>query len=241
MQTKLDFDVLDCTTVWPEEDYPLREVGRMTLKRNPKNFFAENETVRGLVGVRGISDDLDCAHVLLEPWLLWVFKRACTVCGVTGCANCVVDVQMAFSPSNVVPGAFFPRIREQTVERIGCIRRLVLMCCHHVLPSRRDVAKRFDQRTTTCLGAGVTFSNDKMLQTRLFSYSDAQRYRIGVNYQQLPVNKPVCPFHENNYEGAMQMKVPNENVDYWPSNFRKEEVEAPDAKAVQPSGSSVEV
>lgn len=65
-----------------------------------------------------------------------------------------------------------------------------------------------------------------MLQTRIFSYADAQRYRIGVNYQQLPVNKPVCPFHENNYEGAMQTKVPNENVDYWPSNFRKGEVEA---------------
>lgn len=46
LQEKLSFDPLDCTTVWPEEDYPLREVGRMTLKRNPKNFFAENEQVR---------------------------------------------------------------------------------------------------------------------------------------------------------------------------------------------------
>jgi len=126
-EDKLEYDPLDATKVWPEEDYPLVEVGRMKLNRNPKNFFAENE-------------------------------------------------QMAFSPNNIVPG--------------------------------------------------ITFTNDKLLQTRLFSYADAQRYRIGVNYQDLPVNRPQCPFHENNYEGKMQMRVPEEKVDYWPSNFRPNEVEA---------------
>ena len=44
------------------------------------------------------------------------------------------------------------------------------------------------------MGNGV-WSPDKMLQGRLFSYGDAQRYRLGVNAEQIPVNKPRCPFH----------------------------------------------
>jgi catalase len=71
--------------------------------------------------------------------------------------------------------------------------------------------------------AGITFSDDKLLQTRVFSYADAQRYRLGVNYQELPINKPKCPFHANEYDGAMQMAQKDEEVDYWPSNFRKNE------------------
>ena len=42
---------------------------------------------------------------------------------------------------------------------------------------------------------GIGFSPDKMLQGRLFSYGDAQRYRLGVNHHQIPVNEPRCPFH----------------------------------------------
>ena len=42
---------------------------------------------------------------------------------------------------------------------------------------------------------GIGLSPDKMLQGRLFSYGDAQRYRLGVNAEQIPVNKPRCPFH----------------------------------------------
>ena len=48
------------------------------------------------------------------------------------------------------------------------------------------------------------FSPDKMLQARLISYPDAHRYRIGVNYDTLPVNKPQCPFHTYNRDGAMR-------------------------------------
>ena len=40
---------------------------------------------------------------------------------------------------------------------------------------------------------GISFSPDKMLQGRLFSYGDAQRYRLGVNHHQIPVNQPKCP------------------------------------------------
>ena len=44
-----------------------------------------------------------------------------------------------------------------------------------------------------------------MLQGRLFSYGDAQRYRLGVNAEQIPVNKPRCPFHAYHRDGAMRV------------------------------------
>jgi catalase len=52
---------------------------------------------------------------------------------------------------------------------------------------------------------GIGFSPDKMLQGRLFSYGDAQRYRLGVNHYQIPVNKPKCPFHNSHKDGAMRV------------------------------------
>ncbi len=52
---------------------------------------------------------------------------------------------------------------------------------------------------------GIGFSPDKMLQGRLFSYGDAQRYRLGVNHQQIPVNQPRCPFHSFHRDGAMRV------------------------------------
>ncbi len=52
---------------------------------------------------------------------------------------------------------------------------------------------------------GISFSPDKMLQGRLFSYGDAQRYRLGVNHQQIPVNAPRCPVHSYHRDGAMRV------------------------------------
>ncbi len=52
---------------------------------------------------------------------------------------------------------------------------------------------------------GIGFSPDKMLQGRLFSYGDAQRYRLGVNHQQIPVNQPRCPMHAYHRDGAMRV------------------------------------
>jgi catalase len=95
----------DLTKVWPHGDYPLIEVGELTLDRNPENYFAEVE-------------------------------------------------QAAFEPRNIVPG--------------------------------------------------MGFSPDKMLQGRLISYPDAHRYRLGVNYDSLPINKPQCPFATYNKDGAMR-------------------------------------
>ncbi|MDX6182433.1 catalase [Flavobacterium sp. Fl-77] len=52
---------------------------------------------------------------------------------------------------------------------------------------------------------GIGFSPDKMLQGRLFSYGDAQRYRLGVNHYQIPVNTPKCPFNNFHRDGAMRV------------------------------------
>ena len=51
---------------------------------------------------------------------------------------------------------------------------------------------------------GISFSPDKMLQARLFSYRDTQRYRLGVNFNHIPVNAPKCPFHSYHRDGKMR-------------------------------------
>jgi catalase len=120
---ELDFDPLDDTKVWPEEAFPLRKVGTMTLNRMPENFFAENE-------------------------------------------------QIAFG--------------------------------------------------TGVLVDGLDFSDDKMLVGRTFSYSDTQRYRVGPNYLQLPVNQPKAKVATNQRDGQMAYGVDlgtgqNPHVNYEPS------------------------
>ena len=67
---------------------------------------------------------------------------------------------------------------------------------------------------------GIGFSPDKMLQGRLFSYPDAHRYRIGVHYEALEVNKPRCPVGNYNLDGSMPFGL-NTNPDafYEPNSF----------------------
>jgi catalase len=121
---ELDFDPLDDTKVWPEQDFPLRAVGKMVLNRVPQNIFAENE-------------------------------------------------QIAFG--------------------------------------------------TGVLVDGLDFSDDKMLVGRTFSYSDTQRYRVGPNYLQLPVNSPKnARVATNQRDGQMAYGVDlgegqNPHVNYEPS------------------------
>src|ERR1700759_3149796 len=115
-----DFDVLDPTKLVPEELVPLKIVGRMTLDRNPGNFFAETE-------------------------------------------------QVAFCVGNIVPG--------------------------------------------------IDFSNDPLMQGRLFSYLDTQLKRLGgPNFHQIPINAPKCPFANNQRDGHMQMQVPKGRVNYEPTS-----------------------
>jgi catalase len=67
---------------------------------------------------------------------------------------------------------------------------------------------------------GLGYSPDKMLQARLISYPDAHRYRLGVNYDSLPVNKPQCPFHTYNRDGAMRFDGNSgPSVNYEPNSF----------------------
>jgi len=115
------YDVLDATKIIPEEAVPVRVIGRLTLDRNPDNFFAEVE-------------------------------------------------QVAFCPANIVPG--------------------------------------------------IDFSNDPLLQGRLFSYLDTQRSRLGTtNFHQLPINAPKCPMHNFQRDGTMQMQVPQGRANYEPNSL----------------------
>jgi catalase len=120
---ELDWDPLDDTKIWPEDQFPLRHVGVMTLNRNVRDFHNENE-------------------------------------------------QIAFG--------------------------------------------------TGVLVDGLDFSDDKMLVGRTFSYSDTQRYRVGPNYLQLPVNQPQVPVATNQRGGQMSYGVDlaegqNIHVNYEPS------------------------
>jgi catalase len=68
---------------------------------------------------------------------------------------------------------------------------------------------------------GIDFSNDPLLQGRLFSYLDTQLSRLGSpNFNQIPVNAPKCPFANLQRDGHMQMQVPKGRVNYEPSSLQ---------------------
>lgn len=120
-QLAFDFDVLDPTKVWPEEQFPAMMIGKMVLNRNPDNFFAETE-------------------------------------------------QVAFHPGNVVPG--------------------------------------------------IDFSNDPLLQGRLFSYLDTQLIRLGgPNFTEIPVNKPLAPVHSNQRDAYHRQTINKGKVSYYPNSL----------------------
>ena len=91
----------------------------------------------------------------------------------------------------------------------------------------RNVVNHFAENEQVAFGTGVLvdgldFSDDKMLVGRTFSYSDTQRYRVGPNYLQLPVNAPAVPVSTNQRDGAMAYHVDgtgeNPHVNYEPSS-----------------------
>ncbi|RAV29241.1 catalase [Sinomicrobium soli] len=118
---KFSFDVLDPTKLVPEELVPVQRVGKMTLNRNPENFFAETE-------------------------------------------------QAAFHPGHIVPG--------------------------------------------------IDFSDDPLLQGRLFSYSDTQLSRLGsTNFHELPINRSVAPVHNNQRDGFMRRDIVKGKASYFPNSL----------------------
>ncbi|MBW8331524.1 MAG: catalase [Prolixibacteraceae bacterium] len=116
---KFDFDLLDPTKLIPEEIVPVQIIGKMTLNRNPDNFFAETE-------------------------------------------------QVAFHPGHVV--------------------------------------------------SGIDFSNDPLLQGRLFSYTDTQLSRLGSpNFHEIPINRPIAPVHNNQRDGHMRQTINTGQSSYHPN------------------------
>ncbi|MEX0608091.1 MAG: catalase [Balneolaceae bacterium] len=114
-----DFDLLDPTKLIPEEEVPVEVIGKMTLNKNPDNFFAETE-------------------------------------------------QVAFHPGHVVPG--------------------------------------------------IDFTNDPLLQGRLFSYTDTQLIRLGgPNFPEIPINRPVAPVHNNQRDGFMRQTINQGQSSYDPN------------------------
>jgi len=80
---------------------------------------------------------------------------------------------------------------------------------------------------------GISHSPDKMLQFRIFSYADAHRYRLGVNYEHLPVNRPRCPVATYHRDGAMRFDDNGGgSVNYEPNSFGGP---TEDAKYLEPS------
>ena len=67
---------------------------------------------------------------------------------------------------------------------------------------------------------GIEASPDRLLQGRLFSYSDTQRYRVGTNYQMLPVNAPKVTVRNGNQDGVLNFGQPSGEVNYQPSRTR---------------------
>lgn len=74
------------------------------------------------------------------------------------------------------------------------------MCTSHVVP-------------------GIGFSDDPLLQGRNFSYFDTQLSRLGINWQELPINRPICPVMNQNRDGAMRYGIHKETVNYWPTRY----------------------
>ena len=109
----------------------------------------------------------------------------------------------------------------------------------------RNPANYFAEVEQAAFGTGVLvdgldFSDDKMLQGRTFSYSDTQRYRVGPNYLQLPINRPRTPVATNQRDGQMTYHVDgveagsNPHVNYEPSARQGPVVANPSGKPHTP-------
>ncbi len=117
---KFDFDLLDSTKLIPEEQVPLRIVGKLTLNRNPDNYFAETE-------------------------------------------------QVAFCTTHIVPG--------------------------------------------------IDFTNDPLLQGRNHSYLDTQLKRVGPNFAELPINRPLVEVRNNQRDGQARTTINKGRVSYFPNSL----------------------
>ncbi|KAF7165459.1 hypothetical protein CNMCM6106_001617 [Aspergillus hiratsukae] len=72
---------------------------------------------------------------------------------------------------------------------------------------------------TSHIVPGIDFTDDPLLQGRNFSYFDTQISRLGINWEELPINRPVCPVLNHNRDGAMRHRITQGTVNYWPNRF----------------------
>lgn len=104
-------------------------------------------------------------------------------------------------PEDLVPVRYIGELElNKNVDEFFTQTEQVAFCTSHVVP-------------------GIGFSDDPLLQGRNFSYTDTQLSRLGVNWQELPINKPVCPVMNFNRDGAMRHTISKGKVNYWPNRF----------------------
>ncbi|KAJ7589849.1 catalase-like domain-containing protein [Mycena floridula] len=72
---------------------------------------------------------------------------------------------------------------------------------------------------TSHIVPGIGFSDDPLLQARNFSYFDTQISRLGINWEQIPINRPVCPVMNHHRGGQHQNRIVKSTVNYWPNRF----------------------
>ncbi|ATY60864.1 catalase A [Cordyceps militaris CM01] len=102
-------------------------------------------------------------------------------------------------PQDLVPIRYIGEMElNRNVDEYFTETEQVAFCTSHVVP-------------------GIGFSDDPLLQGRNFSYQDTQLTRLGVNWQELPINKPVCPMMNFNRDGAMRHRISKGKFNYWPN------------------------
>ncbi|KZV92863.1 catalase [Exidia glandulosa HHB12029] len=114
-------------------------------------------------------------------------------------------------PEDIVPVKYIGElVLNRTVDEYFPETEQVAFCTSHVVP-------------------GIGFSDDPLLQGRMFSYLDTQLSRLGTNWEELPINRPVCPVMNHIRDGQHRQTITKGKVNYWPNRFEH----APPATAEQ--------
>lgn len=110
-------------------------------------------------------------------------------------------------PTKIIPEELVPVtpigrfVLNRNVDNFFAETEQVAFCPGHIVP-------------------GIDFTNDPLLQARLFSYTDTQLSRLGgPNFHQIPINKPVCPFHNNQRDGLHQHTIHKGQAAYQPNSI----------------------
>nr|AAB47761.1 catalase [Aspergillus fumigatus] len=104
-------------------------------------------------------------------------------------------------PENLVPLRVIGELElNRNVDEFFPQTEQVAFCTSHIVP-------------------GIDFTDDPLLQGRNFSYFDTQISRLGINWEELPINRPVCPVLNHNRDGQMRHRITQGTVNYWPNRF----------------------